>query len=167
MKLSVYDVQSITVLDEDGNIIIERNYSRTQCDVNTIYKKIISEKSDITIIEDMLVIYKIVNNIIIFICLDSEKNDIFAEKLLDVFYNSLNYIISGSVNKESIVSKYDLVLVLLNNFIDEGMVIETETDVLTSKIESRSFEELEGMQITGNVLSFLDSATKSLSSLKK
>ncbi|TBT98788.1 hypothetical protein CWI37_1598p0010 [Hamiltosporidium tvaerminnensis] len=167
MKLSVYDVQSITVLDEDGNIIIERNYSRTQCDVNTIYKKIISEKSDITIIEDMLVIYKIVNNIIIFICLDSEKNDIFAEKLLDVFYNSLNYIISGSVNKESIVSKYDLVLVLLNNFIDEGIVIETETDVLTSKIESRSFEELEGMQITGNVLSFLDSATKSLSSLKK
>ncbi|TBT99901.1 hypothetical protein CWI39_1853p0010 [Hamiltosporidium magnivora] len=167
MKLSVYDVQSITVLDEDGNIIIERNYSRTQCDVNTIYKKIISEKSVITIIEDMLVIYKIVNNIIIFICLDSEKNDIFAEKLLDVFYNSLNYIISGSVNKESIVSKYDLVLVLLNNFIDEGMVIETETDVLTSKIESRSFEELEGMQITGNVLSFLDSATKSLSSLKK
>lgn len=158
--MDIQNVHCLAILDKTGKVLLKREHKKE--DIPLIFEKIKNEKEEITIINDRLVVYKNLDDTIIFISSDLETNEIFLSKILDVFYNSLICVTKSCADSQNIMEKYDLVILLLDSFLYEGIVIEDETEKLVAGIPNRPFESVEGMKIPSGFASMLSKAAKSM-----
>jgi hypothetical protein len=103
-------------------------------------KVIISNIVDIFSINDYNVICKINKEIAIFIGADENDNECILANVLEIFEESLENI-SRSWTKKSLLENYQKIALLIDEMIDEGILINTDTEGIENKIycrESRS-----------------------------
>ncbi|KAM0678608.1 Golgi-to-ER vesicle coat component [Binucleata daphniae] len=156
--MNIQNINCIAILDKTGEVLIKREYKDT--DIATIFKKLKTENNELSIVGEDLVIYKNLQDIFLFISSGLETNDIFLYKALDAFYVALLKVLKSFPDKSSIMSKYDLVVLLIDNFVFEGILMEDDGEKLAESVLKRPFEGTEGMKIPKGFASIFTKGSK-------
>lgn len=151
--MDIQNVNCFAILDKAGMPLISRIHKKV--DLANIFSRIKNNKDDITLVDDELVIYKNLDDIIVVIVANSSSNEIFMLKCLDAFYAALLKIMNTYVDKETILKNYDFATLVVDAFVLEGIIMEDDAEKLIAAVGKRSFEGTEGMKIPKNFISFL------------
>ncbi|EJW04655.1 hypothetical protein EDEG_01146 [Edhazardia aedis USNM 41457] len=153
----IHNIECIAILDKACKTLIKREYAKT--DIKAVFDHIKSEKDEITIMNDSLVVYKNLDDVIIFISSDININEILIHKALESFYSALVSVLKTVPSVSAINEKYDQIVLLLDSFVYQGILMEDDADKMAQNVLPRPFEGLEGMKIPKGFTSIFSKAT--------
>jgi hypothetical protein len=92
---------------------------------------------DIFNLNEFLIVSKINKEIAIFFGAHEEDNECIVSNLLDIFEECLENITKNNLSKKSIMENYQQLALLIDEMIDEGIVINTDSEALENKVYLR------------------------------
>jgi hypothetical protein len=157
--MDIHDIDGFVIVDDRGGILLQRTY-KDKDKLPGILQRIRQENEEVLVYDDKVVIYKNVEDISLFLYSSLSTNEVFLEKCMETLYSSLLATLKSPLDRETILMKYDLVVLVVDSFVYEGVVIEDDTARLLEGIPHRPFEGLEGMQIPKGFVSLFHKASR-------
>lgn len=160
-SLSLYSVQSILILDSQGNRIYTKYYQpppnvlgqnqhsafsssgenelfgslKKQEDFEKrLIKKTHKQDSEVMLFENKLVFYKEYIDLTIYLIGDSNENEIILQIAFNALKNSLELILNNGIDKKNVQENYDMVLLTIDEIVDNGIILETDSQTIASRI---------------------------------
>ena len=164
-------IKFVLIKDNNGKTIYSRYYNcglddpKTQKDferrlcITTQNVNVAKDEIDIFSINTFNVICKIGGEIALFIGINENENECLASNFFVIFENVLSTLLNDKFTKENVMSNFDKVIVLIDEMINEGVVMNTDGENLEKNINLRS----ENVN-SNNFISFGDSGSSSHSS---
>eukprot|EP00817_Percolomonadidae_sp_ATCC50343_P007491 CAMPEP_0117419750 /NCGR_PEP_ID=MMETSP0758-20121206/1240_1 /TAXON_ID=63605 /ORGANISM="Percolomonas cosmopolitus, Strain AE-1 (ATCC 50343)" /LENGTH=126 /DNA_ID=CAMNT_0005200983 /DNA_START=221 /DNA_END=601 /DNA_ORIENTATION=- len=124
--------------------------------------------TDIVIVDDLICIFQCLKNVCFYIISSPEENELVMEETLMTICESLDALFKSKVYKRSILENYDLLLLILDEIIDDGIIIENDADAVIQRVdktEQSATSEVDTIQqvanktkegLSGLIKSFLD-----------
>lgn len=157
---SLYSVQAILILDNQGNRVYAEYYSppsegnadeASSSLLNSttkqlefekkLFKKTFKRNSDIMLFENHLVLFKEYIDVTIYLIGDSSENELVLQSALDALGDSLEIVLSNGIDKKSVEENFDLVLLDIDEVVDNGIILETDAATIASRITKRPANE--------------------------
>lgn len=141
-------ISSVIILDSDGKRIAVKYYSE---EWNTVaaqanYEKDLFSKTnragqrsdaEILTFNEVTVLYKLVGDLVIYVTGSSDENEVLLFTVLSALSESLNILLRGAVEKKSVLENLDLVLIAIDEIVDEGIILETEPQIVAARATMR------------------------------
>jgi len=86
-------------------------------------------------IGDYLVLVRIVNDVSIFVIGDPAENELILLEVVNAIHNCLTAITSNQVGKRQVFERLSSVFLMLDEVVDGGVIFETDSGVITSRIQ--------------------------------
>ncbi|RVD92537.1 vesicle coat complex subunit zeta [Tubulinosema ratisbonensis] len=164
MKTDIMDVECLAIVDESGEILLQTNYPRKTSQI--ICKKALKDLSEISVIDEKVVLTKRLDEIYVIIFSPEDRNEVLLAHYLEIFTEAL-FKIMRKTTREYVFKKYDQICLLLSNFIYNNIVLVEDVNLLVSKVPIRSFEGLESMYIPQSFATFFNKAKKTINKRNK
>jgi hypothetical protein len=161
-KMNILDVDALIVVDFKGNLLIKKIFNLENDLMDKIIKKCTAEKDPIFLFENKLVLCTREQEIITILVSYGENNEIFLGNSFEQFNLALKTVLK-KCNKEVFHKKYDVVFLLIDVFVYQGMISENKCDKILEQLPKRSFEATDGMKVPKGLASVLNNASKSFS----
>ena len=164
---TMYMIKAVLVLDNDGNRIIANYFddelfpdvkSQKSFEKKLFNKTSRDQDSEIALLEEMTVIYKSNVDLYFYIVGDSSENELILANMLTTFYDSVSGVLNKNVEKRVLLANLHQILLLLDEMIDSGIVMDSELDSVMAKIgmggpsNMSSLVGLDAEQTVNNVL---------------
>ena len=160
-SLSLYSVQSILILDSQGNRIYAKYYQPPQNVLGQnkhnafqsfgenellislkkqeefekrLIKKTHKQDSEIMLFENKLVFYKEYIDLTIYLIGDPNENEIILQTSFNALKNSLELILNNGIDKKNVQENYDMVLLTIDEIVDNGIILETDSQTIASRV---------------------------------
>ena len=119
--------------DEYKTIESQLDFEKKLCQITDKY---MVDKSDLDIINfaNFNILCKINSEISFFIGQDENENEILLEKVYNEFETQLFNIIQDSLTREKILNSYDKIIILIDEMINGGLVLNLDNDSLYNRI---------------------------------
>lgn len=151
MEIDIYDIKGIAITNDDGLPLFSMKYD--QDEITELLKASSKQKSEIYTHGKLLVLLRKLDEVNVIIYTDQERNPIYVYNALLSLCNALVRIVKGPTVK-NILNKYDQISLLMNSFVYNGIIVETDVENLVNSIPRRTFEGLESMKIPEGFGSF-------------
>jgi hypothetical protein len=92
---------------------------------------------DIFNINEFFVVCKISKEIAIFIGASQDDNECIVANVLEIFEECLDNITKNNLSKKSVMENYQHLALLIDEMIDEGIIINTDSENLENKVYLR------------------------------
>jgi len=148
-------IKFLLIFDNEGKLIFGKYYNgmNDHSKQKEFEKKIClasknvnisQEDIDIFNFEDYNIICKISDGIAIFVGVDENENEALAANFFKTYENNLMTILNQRMNKENLLNNYRGILILTDEMINEGVIMNTDIESLEKLINLR--EETSGSQ---------------------
>ncbi|OBZ69893.1 putative coatomer subunit zeta [Grifola frondosa] len=150
MNLSLYTVTAFLILDTDGHRVLAKYYhpaSHPQGESKKLlalkeqraFEKGLWQKTkkaggDIILYDSNLAVYKHSLDLIFYVIGDPSENELMLNSALVAFSDALHLLLRNQVEKRGVLENLDLVLLCLDETIDDGIIIETDSTTIASRI---------------------------------
>eukprot|EP00897_Mesotaenium_endlicherianum_P005799 jgi/Mesen1/5247/ME000263S04360 len=148
MEVSIPLLKNILLLDSEGKRVAVKYYAD---DWPTFAAKIAYEKSiftktsrtnarseaEISLIDGYVVVYRFVADLHFYVTGGEEENELVLSAVLTAFFEAVNILLRGVVEKRTVLENLDLVLLCLDEIIDGGIILETEANVIAGRVAMR------------------------------
>jgi len=89
---------------------------------------------DVIQVDNAVVVYKLVNDIILCVVGSSFENELILHSVLSCLDESLQSLLKGQVSKKTLVENLDLLLLAVDEIIDEGLILETDSNLVVQRV---------------------------------
>lgn len=141
-------IKNLLLLDADGKRIAVK-YSDPE--MGTVPQQLAFERSvfqktqrtnargeaEIIMFDNHLVVYKFVADLHFYVTGDINENEIILATMLQAFYESVSLLLRNVLEKKTVLENLDLVLLTLDELIDNGVIMETEPNVIANRVSMR------------------------------
>lgn len=146
MDISLYTITACLILDKDCKRIYGKYYQTKELhpELSTLnqqnefekklFERINRVNQDILLFDSNLIVYKQINDIILVIVANSDENESLIYQLLSNLNESLNILLDNTLDKLTILEKYDMVSLCVDEAIDDGIILEIDPSVLVSRV---------------------------------
>ncbi|RHZ82186.1 hypothetical protein Glove_113g49 [Diversispora epigaea] len=143
VNLSLYTTTAVILLDSEGNRILSKYYgprnnyptSKEQKQFEKgLFEKTRRANGEIILYDNHVVLYR--NNIDVFFYVvgSAEENELLLNNILNAFYDAVSNLLRHQVEKRTIIDNLDLVVLALDETIDDGITLETDSNVIVSRV---------------------------------
>ena len=161
----------ILILDNNGKPVYTKYYNGIE-DIKQqreLEMKICQATSNLNVAHDEIdifsinnynIISKIYSDIAIFIGINEEDNECLMYNFLSIFENVLSNVLGNKITKEKIIDNYEQIVIIIDEMINEGIVMNTDGDSLEKILYLR------GQAVTSGsgFMSFADNSSYGTSS---
>lgn len=149
-NLTLYSVSGFIILDSDGNRVLAKYYkpkyqpqlenkALTTLKDQRAFEKGLWEKTkkpggDIIIYDNHLVLYKHSLDVIFYILGGTNENELMLHSALTAFFDALSLLVRNQIEKRAVLENLDLVLLCLDETIDDGIILETDSTAIASRV---------------------------------
>ncbi|XP_022724336.1 coatomer subunit zeta-2-like [Durio zibethinus] len=144
-------VKNILILDSEGKRVAVKYYSD---EWPTNSAKLAFEKSifaktqksnarteaEITMFDSNIVIYKFVQDLHFFITGGDDENELILAGVLQGLFDAISLLLRNTVDKKETLENLDLILLCIDEIVDQGMILETDANVLAGKVAIQSMD---------------------------
>ncbi|KIY99103.1 Coatomer subunit zeta-2 [Monoraphidium neglectum] len=141
-------VKNLLLLDAEGKRIAVKYFSPEWTTVNNQanYEKSVWNKTsrtnargeaEIVMFDDVLVVYKCLNDLMFYVTGGQDENELILYSVLQAFYESVSILLRQQVDKKTVLENLDLVLLAVDEIVDRGLILETEPQVVASRVSMR------------------------------
>ncbi|KZV66469.1 coatomer protein [Peniophora sp. CONT] len=154
VNLSLYSVNAFVVLDTDGHRVMAKYYnpkSRGYLGDDTANKGLHSLKEqrafekglfaktkkaggDIILYDGHLAVYKHSLDLIFYILGGASENELMLQAALSAFSDAVHMLLRNQVEKRALLENLDLVVLCLDETIDDGVIVETDSTTIASRV---------------------------------
>jgi len=151
-NLTLYTTSAFIILDTDGNRVLAKYYkpkNHPLAEKNSklfstlkdqrsfekgLWEKTKKPAGDIILYESHLAYYRHSLDIIFYIIGPSTENELMLQVAHNAFVDAVSLLLRNQVEKRSILENLDLVLLCLDETIDDGIVVETDSTTIASRV---------------------------------
>ncbi|KAG8893189.1 Golgi-to-ER vesicle coat component [Tulasnella sp. 403] len=151
-NLSLYTTTAFIVLDTDGNRVLAKYYNNKNSgssetggkSLSTLkdqraYEKALWEKTkkpggDIILYDTYLAVYRHSLDLIFYLLGPTTENELMLNSALVAFFDALSILLRNQVEKRSVLDNLDVVLLCLDETIDDGIIVETDSTAIASRV---------------------------------
>ncbi|RAL44717.1 unnamed protein product [Cuscuta campestris] len=149
--VSCPSVKNILLLDSEGKRVAVKYYS-DEWPTNAAkdaYEKAVFVKTqktnarteaEITMFENNIVVYKFIQDLHFFVTGGEDENELILATVLHAFFEAVNSLLRGNVDKREALENLDLILLCLDEIVDGGIVLETDGDDIVAKVSSNTMD---------------------------
>lgn len=145
-NISLYTITACLILDNEGKRLFakyyqaETNHPELQSTTQQfefekkVFSKINKLNQDILLYNSNLIVYKQVNDVILVLVANLDENESLIFSLLFNLYEALNILLDNTFDKLTILEKYDMTSLCIDEAIDDGIILEMDSSVLVSRV---------------------------------
>ncbi|KAF8161381.1 coatomer protein [Crassisporium funariophilum] len=150
MNLSLYSVQAFLVLDTEGNRVLAKYYrpknhphgeskelltlKEQKAFEKGLWQKTKKAGGDIILYDSHLVVYKHSLDLILYFIAGSTENEVMLYSALTSLTDALTMLLRNSLEKRGVLENLDLVLLCLDETIDDGIIVDTDSAAIASRV---------------------------------
>ncbi|KAI0685580.1 coatomer protein [Cytidiella melzeri] len=150
MNLSLYTVTGFVITDTDGHRVLAKYYNppgnptpaakklaslkEQRAFEKGLFQKTKKAGGEIILYEGFLSVYKHSLDLIIYIIADQSANELMLLSALVSFSDASNTLLRNQLEKRSVLENLDLVLLCLDETIDDGVIVETDSTAIASRV---------------------------------
>ncbi|ODV79915.1 golgi-to-ER vesicle coat component [Suhomyces tanzawaensis NRRL Y-17324] len=156
LNTSLYTISAVLILDNEGSRLYANYYQNkpqahqkdTTHVINSefqttaqqlkfeksVFPKINKVHQDIVLYDNHLITYKQTNDVILIVVSKINENESLIYSVVANLFESLNILLSNTVDKSTILSKYDLVTLAVDETVDDGVLIEIDPAIIVSRV---------------------------------
>ncbi|PIL33630.1 hypothetical protein GSI_04253 [Ganoderma sinense ZZ0214-1] len=150
MNLSLYTVAAFLITDTDGHRVLAKYYhpkghpngeskKLTTLKEQRAFEKGLFQKTkkaggDIILYDSHLAVYKHSLDLIFYIIGDPAENELMLHSALVAFSDAVHMLLRNQVEKRGVLENLDLVLLCLDETIDDGIIVETDSTTIASRV---------------------------------
>jgi len=156
--MSLYAVQAVLVLDNEGNRILAKYYSPSSPtavksplvaapvkEQKAFEKKLVQKtkgvNGDILLMDKHLVVYKQTADVLIYLVCPPEENEALVYQALVTLRDSVDAMLDHQVDKTFLVAHYDRLALVVDEIIDNGIILATEKRSIVARTTIEAEEE--------------------------
>lgn len=166
-NISLYTISAVLILDKDGSRLFAKYYQRHDDTLGapagstpensdlkflTVAQQIAFEKAvfskinkvhqDILLYDNHLITYRQVNDVVIVMVAKITENESLVYSAVSNLYEAIRILLDYSLDSATILDKFDLVALAIDETIEEGILIEIDPAVIVSRVTSEPKEEI-------------------------
>lgn len=148
MNLTLYSVQSIIILDKDGNRVFARYFQAPHVSAPnpypttasqktfeaSLHQKVGKQNSDVILLDGKVICYKNSVDLMIYVVGSGEENELMLYAVVMAIRESLEMLLRISIDKRTLLENYDLLGLTVDEIIDDGIVLETDPVTITTRV---------------------------------
>ncbi|KAI0663982.1 coatomer protein [Cubamyces menziesii] len=150
MNLSLYTVSAFLIIDTDGHRVLAKYYhpkghpngeskKLTTLKEQRAFEKGLFQKTkkaggDIILYDSHLAVYKHSLDLIFYIIGDPSENELMLHAALVAFSDAVHMLLRNQVEKRGVLENLDLVLLCLDETIDDGIIVDTDSTSIASRV---------------------------------
>lgn len=148
MDVSISLVKNVILLDSEGKRVAVKYFSD---DWPGLSAKLAFEKSiftkthrtgarseaEIGLLDGYIVVYKFISDLHFYVTGGEDENEIIVATVLQGFFDAVSLLLRNNVDKKNILENFDLVLLCLDEIVDGGIILETDANVIASRVAMR------------------------------
>jgi hypothetical protein len=101
-------------------------------------KSIASTEPDVLMLEGSLAVYAMGTDLYIYVVGSTGENEIVLMLVLEAFLGTLKTVLRGHLDKHTILDNLELLLLTVDEIVDAGTVLETDSTVLAKRVMLRN-----------------------------
>uniref|UniRef100_A0A1I8HV69 Coatomer subunit zeta n=2 Tax=Macrostomum lignano TaxID=282301 RepID=A0A1I8HV69_9PLAT len=153
--ISLHTIKAILILDNDGRRIIAKYYGADSMpsvkeqrafETSLFAKTSKNLAAEIVMFEGYTCVFKSNVDLIFYVIGDAVENELILSNTLNTLYDAVSQILKKNVEKRALLDSLDLVFLAIDELCDSGIVLETDSIQLVSRVGSRldDTQQLEG-----------------------
>ncbi|RCK62910.1 Coatomer subunit zeta [Candida viswanathii] len=175
LNISLYTVSAVLILDNEGNRLFAKYYKPSlpedttttttsssngikfphQFDTQqqqlkfekTLFDKIYKVNQDILLYDNHLVTYKQTNDVVLVLVSPVNENESLIYSTLSNLSEALTILLNNTVDKQTILEKFDMVSLAIDETIDDGIIIEYDPATIVSRVTNPPVAGLDGVNL--------------------
>jgi hypothetical protein len=93
---------------------------------------------DVLMLEGSLAVYAMGTDVFFYIIGSTSENEIILQMVLEAFVGTLKTVLKGHLDKHTILDNLELLLLTVDEIVDAGTVLETDSNVLSKRVMLRN-----------------------------
>ncbi|ETW74677.1 hypothetical protein HETIRDRAFT_412667 [Heterobasidion irregulare TC 32-1] len=154
MNLSLYAVNAFVVIDSDGHRVLAKYYSpkgqsylggedfnkglhtfkEQRAFEKGLFQKTKKPGGEIILYDGHLVVYKHSLDVIFYLIGGPSENELMLHSALTAYSDALHMLLRNQVEKRGLLENLDLVVLCLDETIDDGIIVETDSTTIASRV---------------------------------
>ncbi|KAI0313426.1 coatomer protein [Amylostereum chailletii] len=154
MNLSLYAVNAFVILDTDGHRVMAKYYTpkgqtylggkepnkalpslkEQRAFEKGLFQKTKKAGGDIILYDGHLAVYKHSLDLIFYLLGSPSENELMLHSALAAFSDAIHMLLRNQVEKRAVLENLDLVVLCLDETIDDGIIVETDSTTIASRV---------------------------------
>ncbi|KAJ0407996.1 hypothetical protein P43SY_000200 [Pythium insidiosum] len=141
-------VKAIFVIDSDGNRVCAKYYDKSYPgakDQLALEKKLYMKtknsnprlEADIILVENIVSVFRSGSDVTMHVVGSANENEIILLSVLDAAFEAVSTLLKGRLDRHVLLDNIELVLLTLDEVVDGGMILETDTSSITNRVLMR------------------------------
>ncbi|XP_054712231.1 coatomer subunit zeta-1-like isoform X2 [Uloborus diversus] len=159
MEPTLYSVEAIAILDNDGNRILAKYYGKTfptakeqKVFEKNLYKKTHRANAEVIMLDGLTVVYRSNVDLFFYVMGSCHENELILVSVLNCLYDAVNQILRKNVEKRTLLENLDVILLAIDEICDGGIVLEADSTSVVQRVAVRSDDIPLGEQTVAQVL---------------
>uniref|UniRef100_A0A6B2LKQ3 Zeta-coat protein n=1 Tax=Arcella intermedia TaxID=1963864 RepID=A0A6B2LKQ3_9EUKA len=143
-NMSLYSIRAVMILDNVGNRFVAKYFPKSKDEFDsrksqeTFEKKLFDKTNrsaaEIVMFDGYLVVYQSCADVIFYVVGPQDENELILLSALNTFKDTIDSLLKGQVDKRSLLENLDYVLLTIDELVDGGILLETDSEVISSRV---------------------------------
>ncbi|KAF8339353.1 coatomer protein [Amanita rubescens] len=150
MNLSLYSIQAFIILDSEGHRVLAKYYNpkshpqgeskefqsvkEQKAFEKGLWQKTKKSGGDIILYDSHLAVYKHSLDLILYFIASPLENELMLSTALNSLFEALTMLLRNSLEKRGVLENLDLVLLCLDETVDNGIIVDTDSTAIASRV---------------------------------
>lgn len=141
VNLSLYSIKAVILLDAEGNRVLAKYYGTENTTLKQqkqfekgLFDKTKRAQGEVILYDNQVVLYRSNIDIFFYVVGSMEENELILLSMLNAFYDAVSTLLRYQVEKRSIMDNLDLVILCLDETVDGGIILETDSTAIVSRV---------------------------------
>ncbi|KAI9480889.1 MAG: Longin-like domain-containing protein [Benjaminiella poitrasii] len=141
VNLSLYSIKAVILLDAEGNRVLAKYYDKEHTTLKQqkqfekgLFDKTKRAQGEVILYDNQVVLYRSNIDIFFYVVGSMEENELILLSMLNAFYDAVSTLLRYQVEKRSIMDNLDLVILCLDETVDGGIILETDSNAIVSRV---------------------------------
>ncbi|ANB14678.1 Ret3p [Sugiyamaella lignohabitans] len=159
--ISLYSVEAVLILDNDGKRLFAKYYQPPYADSNAavtdnklatsvkdqtafekgLFAKTNKQNADVILYDSKVIVYKQIVDISLYIVGGMEENEAMLYQVVLGLRDALDILLKHSADKRTVLENYDLVSLAVDETIDSGIILEVDPVIIASRVSKAPTNE--------------------------
>ena len=145
-------ISSVVIVDDRGQRVAARYFSdklQTLASQQKLEASLLSKalkstaagEADIVLFDGHVAVMRAGKDVHLFVTGDPDENEIILVEVLNALYNALSSLLpGGSLNSRAMMERLDVVLLVLDELVDGGVILEMESSAIVNRVGMKGTE---------------------------
>ncbi|XP_003384880.1 PREDICTED: coatomer subunit zeta-1-like [Amphimedon queenslandica] len=159
MEPSLETVKAICILDNDGRRLASKYYDTVtfpslkeeKAFETNLFSKTQKANAEIVMLDGLTAVYRSNVDLLFYVIGSQTENELLLLSVLNGLYDALSQVLKRNMEKQGLYEHMEVLMLLLDEIVDGGIVMETDPTVLLHRVAVKSEESGFSEQSVANV----------------